>query len=58
MNAIAKKCYCGKMNETSDPLSISSIDTNPFDVYSYLPGKLRIFEIGILAHIFGMYMIK
>ena len=46
------------MNETSDPLSISSIGTNPFDVYSYLPGKLRIFEIGILVHIFGMYMIK
>ena len=46
------------MNETSDPLSISSIDTNHFDVYSYLPGKLGIFEIGVLAHIFGMYMIK
>ena len=35
------------MNETSDPLSISSIDTDPFDVYSYPPGKLGIFEIGV-----------
>ena len=39
MNEIAKKCYYGKINETSDPLSISSIDTDTFDVYSYLPGK-------------------
>ena len=38
MNAIEKMCYYGKMNENSDPpLSISSIDADSFDVYSYLP---------------------
>ena len=43
------------MNETSDPLSISSIDTDPFDVYSYPPGKLGIFEIGVSPYFWYVY---
>ena len=33
MNEITKICYYGKMDETSDPLNIASIETENFDVY-------------------------
>ena len=39
MDEISKKCYYGKMLETLDPLSLSSIDTAPFEVYTKIPGK-------------------
>ena len=39
MDEISKKCYYGKMLETLDPLSISTIDATLFEVYSKIPGK-------------------
>ena len=39
MNEVEKKCYYGKKDETSDPLNISSIEAEPFDVYSYEHGE-------------------
>ena len=39
MDETSKKCYYGKMLETLDPLSISSIDATPFEVYTKIPGN-------------------
>ena len=44
MDEISKKCYYGKMLETSDPLSISSIDATPFEVYSKIPGEKNVYD--------------
>ena len=40
MDEISKKCYFGKMLETLDPLSISTIDATLFEVYSKIPGEI------------------
>ena len=39
MDVISKKCYYGTILETLDPLSISTIDVTPFEVYSKIPGE-------------------
>ena len=45
MDEISKKCYYGKMLETLDPLSISAIDSTPFEVYSKIPGEKNVHDI-------------
>ena len=42
MDVISKKCYYGTILETLDPLSISTIDATPFEVYSKIPGEKRL----------------
>ena len=39
MDVISKKCYYGTILETLDPLSISTIDVTPFEVYSKIFGE-------------------
>ena len=52
MDVISKKCYYGKMLETLDPLSISTIDVTPFEVYSKIPGeKCLIMMLEELVHL-------